>query len=445
MAWLNKVIWTEGMFLQPHHFQQQDRHFEYWVESRCGGLRNYSWGVTSLAIDEELLALGKFAVTTCHGIFPDGTPFKLPINDSAPVAIDVPEDCKNENVYLALPIRRQDGKDVTAAETQDDLSRYRLGELAIKDSHSEISSNDAVVQSGDLWIRVRLERQELGSFTTIPIARILERKSDGQVLLDQTFIPTCLHAQCSQNLADYIEAIQGLLHHRGEALAHRIGSPGAGGIGEIADFLLLQIVNRYETVYRHFTSLANLHPEALYRCMLQLAGETATITRPDRRPPDYPVYQHDNLTIVFEPLFLAIQEALNWVAEKRTLAIPLEKQKHQVYTAAIGDLTLLQSANFVLAVNAEIGSQTLQTYLPRQITIATTDKLRDLVMNHIRGIEIHTLSAAPRQIPFRTGFSYFSLEKNHQLWADLEKTGTIAIHFAGEYPGLELEFWAVRG
>ena len=25
MTWQNKVMWTEGMFLQPQHFQQQDR------------------------------------------------------------------------------------------------------------------------------------------------------------------------------------------------------------------------------------------------------------------------------------------------------------------------------------------------------------------------------------------------------------------------------------
>ena len=29
----NKVVWSEGLFLQPQHFQQQDRYFERYVES----------------------------------------------------------------------------------------------------------------------------------------------------------------------------------------------------------------------------------------------------------------------------------------------------------------------------------------------------------------------------------------------------------------------------
>jgi len=28
MSWENKVVWTEGLFLQPQHLQQHDRYFE---------------------------------------------------------------------------------------------------------------------------------------------------------------------------------------------------------------------------------------------------------------------------------------------------------------------------------------------------------------------------------------------------------------------------------
>ena len=34
----NKVVWSEGLFLQPQHFQQQDRYFERYVETRCQAL-----------------------------------------------------------------------------------------------------------------------------------------------------------------------------------------------------------------------------------------------------------------------------------------------------------------------------------------------------------------------------------------------------------------------
>jgi type VI secretion system protein ImpJ len=40
----SKVVWSEGLFLQPQHFQQQDRYFERYVETRCQSLVPYSWG-----------------------------------------------------------------------------------------------------------------------------------------------------------------------------------------------------------------------------------------------------------------------------------------------------------------------------------------------------------------------------------------------------------------
>ena len=33
MTWHNKVLWTEGMFLQPQHFQQHERYLEKLIES----------------------------------------------------------------------------------------------------------------------------------------------------------------------------------------------------------------------------------------------------------------------------------------------------------------------------------------------------------------------------------------------------------------------------
>ena len=54
------------------------------------------------------------------------------------------------------------------------------------------------------------------------------------------------------------------------------------------------------------------------------------------------------------------------------------------------------------------------------------------------------LPVAPRQIPFHAGFSYFELDRGGELWKELEQTGNLAMYIAGEFPALELEFWAIR-
>ena len=51
---------------------------------------------------------------------------------------------------------------------------------------------------------------------------------------------------------------------------------------------------------------------------------------------------------------------------------------------------------------------------------------------------------APRQIPYHAGFVYFELDQGHELWGQLQTSGGVALHVAGEFPGLTLEFWALR-
>ncbi|MBT8438593.1 MAG: type VI secretion system baseplate subunit TssK, partial [Gammaproteobacteria bacterium] len=53
MSWNNKVIWSEGMFLRPQHFQQQTRYLENYVEGRAALLTNHPWGFNRLQIDRQ--------------------------------------------------------------------------------------------------------------------------------------------------------------------------------------------------------------------------------------------------------------------------------------------------------------------------------------------------------------------------------------------------------
>ena len=107
----NKVVWSEGMFLSPQHFQQHDRYIERYVESRCSAFGMQAWGVHDFTIDAQLLSLGKVSLLSAHGVFPDGTPFNLPESDEPPPVLDVPENTYQSVVYLALPVRRSGARE----------------------------------------------------------------------------------------------------------------------------------------------------------------------------------------------------------------------------------------------------------------------------------------------------------------------------------------------
>src|SRR5262249_18854607 len=106
MSWDNRVVWSEGTFLQPQHLQQHDRYLESYVELRTRPLRPYPWGFTERALDESLLELGKLAIRSAKGVLPDGTPFDCPARDPLPPPLDVPVTLRDSLVVLTLPVRR---------------------------------------------------------------------------------------------------------------------------------------------------------------------------------------------------------------------------------------------------------------------------------------------------------------------------------------------------
>jgi type VI secretion system ImpJ/VasE family protein len=112
----NRVVWSEGLFLRPQHFQQQERALERYIEIRAAAVRSNGWGFTELELERDLLATGKLAVRRARGVLPDGTPFSIPDDDPVPPALEVPPNTRDRTAFLALPLRRAGAVDVAAPE-----------------------------------------------------------------------------------------------------------------------------------------------------------------------------------------------------------------------------------------------------------------------------------------------------------------------------------------
>jgi type VI secretion system protein ImpJ len=445
MSAYNKVVWSEGLFLQPQHFQQQDRYFERYVETRCEGLISHSWGFTELELERDFLTIGKFGVRRAAGVFPDGTPFRMPDDDPLPPAIDIGAQVRDQIMYLAVPLRRSDSLEVDRASpsSADGLVRHAIQELDARDATSG-SGDAATLEVAALRTKVMLASDVTQAYACVPLAHVVECRADKHVVLDDAFIPTVLRAKTSTRLATFMTELLGLLHQRGEALGGRIAATGRGSAAEIADFLMLQAINRFEPLLAHCADAGVLHPEDLYRICVSAAGELATFTTPSKRAPAFAGYRHERLRETFDPVILALRAALSAVLEQRAIPIPLEAKKFGISVAAVGDRTLYSTAVFILAARADVPAEELRRRFPAQLKIGPVEKIRDLVNLQLPGVPVHPVPVAPRQIPFHAGFVYFELDQSNELWGQLTSSGGVAMHVAGEFPGLAMEFWAIR-
>lgn len=440
----NRVIWSEGLFLQPQHFQQQDRYFERYVETRCRALVGHSWGFTEIELERDFLSIGRLGLRRVAGVFPDGTPFRMPEDEPLPPPIEVGRDVRDQRVYLAVPLRRPSELEVDRSGGVDGLERHQIREEQLRDGTSGAAST-ALLEVATLKTRLLFESELTQAYACLPLAHVIECRSDQQVVLDDSFIPSVLQARAADRLATLMSELLGLFHQRGEALSGRVAATGRGSAAELADFLMLQAINRFEPLLAHHADTGIAHPEELYRVYVSAAGELATFTTISKRSPTFTGYRHDRLRESFEPVIAALRASLSVVLEQAAISIPIEAKKFGISVAIVGDRALYGTSVFILAARADLASEDLRRRFPTQLKVGPVEKIRDLVTLQLPGVPVRPVPVAPRQIPFHAGFAYFELDQSNDLWDQLKTSGGLALHVAGEFPGLALELWAIRG
>jgi len=439
----SKVVWSEGMFLNPQHFQQQERYLEQFVHGKCHAMGAYAWGISEFEYDKDLLKLGKISIIRATGIFPDGTPFSFPEHDQCPDVLEVPVNTSQQIVYLAIPVKRPGALEILPSGEAQGVARYSSVKQQVRDVSLD-GSEPLQIDVANPRLRLLLESDDLSGYATIAIVNINETREDKNVLLDEHFIATCLECATNAKLTGFLTELVGLLHHRGEAIAGRLADIQRGGTAEIADYMMLQMINRLEPLAAHLSKLKSLHPLNLYTEMVQMVGEFSTFVTETKRPPTFSPYLHGNLQQTFQPVMATLRECLTMVYEQTAVAIPLVEKNFGIHVAQVADRSLLNTSAFILAVRAQMPENLLRSQFPATVKIGPAERIKQLVNASMQGIPLKGMAVAPRQIPYHAGYCYFELERNNEFWKELSRSGTFALHIGAEFPELEMEFWSIR-
>ncbi|MBV7413191.1 type VI secretion system baseplate subunit TssK [Aeromonas sp. sif2433] len=442
MSSRNRVIWREGLFIKPQHFQQQQRHSEYALHARLSALSDYFYGLQTLVINEDYLGFGRIALVGATGILPDGTVFNIPNDDVLPTPLEITDaSVANQKVYLALPLSVSGVNEVNQGGQV--ATRLQAHRHDVRDLHSE--GGDVVsLEVGRVSLRLMLEREDRSAYASLAIARILDKRPDGGLVLDPNFMPCSISVSAIPTLKRFLGESAGLVAERARSLSQRIAAPGQQGVADVAEFMMLQLLNRAQPQLSHLSRLGTLHPERLHEALVQLCGELMTFTDESRLPPEFVAYRHDDQQVSFEPVILALRQALSTVLSPRAVSIQLRKHQYGVMVAVVGESELMQSADFVLAVRARMPQEQLRKQLLQQTKVASSDKIRELISLQLPGIPLLPLPVAPRQLPYHAGYSYFQLDRQSPAWQMLAVGNTLAFHIAGDFPELDMQLWAIR-
>lgn len=447
MTWTNKVTWSEGLFLRPQLFQQQERYMESFAHKRASPLSPFFWGFSHFRIDTESLTLGKLVLASASGICADGTPFDMPGQTPPPPPLSLLPEHLQQTIYLALPIRTPNGEETTFESATGSLARFNVFETDLRDSNS-IGQGSKTVQLSHLRMMLVPEKELTSAWMGLPLAKVTALRSDGSAGLDSTLIPPVNRYGASELLTQWLTQLHGTTRQRAENLAQRLsGSAGTGATqaAEVSDFLLLQILNRFEPSLDHLLHVKESSPEVAYTMLRSMAGELSTFVRTHtRRPTEVPAYAHHDPYTSFKALVEDTRELLNNLLVRSAQSIALQEKQHGMHLASLDPAELRGFNSLVLAVAANMPTDQLAQLFPAHGKLAPADRLPELVRLHLPGIVLRVLPVPPRQIPFNAGYVYFQIEPQGALWDHMLTHGGVGLHIASQFPGLRMELWGVR-
>lgn len=442
MRILQPVLWSKGTFLTPQHLQVQDRFIESLLQFRTQTLHYRPYGFSQLKLDYEALGGGAAAVQEASGLFPDGTPFEIPVADAAPKARPLAEffqpGQETVDVFLALPEYKENALNISAPGRGLE-TRFLAEASPFRDENSGLT--ERVVQVARKNLRLLIEGENRQGHELIRVARIRRTAADAYEF-DASFVPPLLDIRANDALTRLARRLLEVLSAKSSMLAalrrQKNQSLAEFTVSDIANFWLLYSVNSHLPVVRHLYETKGGHPEELYSTLLSLASVLTTFSQ-DILPRDLPAYDHDELGPKFAELEEKLLKLLETVVPSNFVSIPLKLVRPSIYGATIDDEKYLKGTKMYLAISSSVGESDLISKAPHLIKVCSVTHIEHLVRQALPGMPMLHQTQPPGAIPLKLNYQYFSLSQSGLAWEAVERSRNIAAYVPGDFPEPQLE------
>jgi type VI secretion system protein ImpJ len=442
MRILQPVLWSKGTFLTPQHLQAQDRFIESLLQFRTEALHFRPWGFRHLKLDHEALGGGAAGVKEAAGLFPDGTPFEIPIADEVPKVRPLAEffqpGQETADVFIAIPEYRPNSINVSAPGRGLD-TRFIAEVASLRDENNGLVERP--VQLARKNLRLLVEGENRQGQTMLKLARVRRTAAD-TFEFDPAFVPPLLDIRASDNLRGVARRVLEVLTAKSAMLSalrrQKNQSLAEFTTGDIANFWLLYSVNNHLPVVRHLYETRGGHPEELFATMLSLASVLTTFSL-EIQPRDLPAYDHEDLGSRFAELENRLMYLLETVVPSNFISLPLKLVAPSIYAATLSEEKYLRNTRLFLAITAEVGEAELIQRGPQLIKVCSATHIEHLVRQALPGVPLVHQTSPPSSIPLKLNHQYFSLSQGGLAWEAVERARNIAAYVPGDFPNPQLE------
>ncbi len=444
-----RVAWSEGMALDPHHFQQWDRHHLSLLQSRVRACAPNAWGLTELQLDEGALAGGTVRVVRCRGVTADGLLFDIPDSDPVPppraIAAHFPVTADRLTVYLSVPAERPHGSNflLPHAASQRE-TRFLVERVAVVD---EITGQDErEIDVARPNFALRFAGEPIDGYGLLPIAE-LARTAAGAYRLDEQFVPPCVRVGASGMLMATARRVLERLVVKSTAVWERTRRLPRGqapmSAADAVSLALQMVVSAFIPLLRHHQATGDAHPEALYETLVMLAGQLTALPgggEADARA--LPAYRHEAPGPCVAALDRAIGALLAEEIEENYTTIPLEASDGDIRVGTIDEGLLGGGTTFYL-IGSGIAPGAERT-LPDQLRIAAPTVLPQVIRGFLRALPVEWEPRTPTGAPAGPDLHYFRLSTSGDFWDEIRSRQTIGVHVPRHLQGVSVQLIAIK-
>ncbi|EGR1074631.1 type VI secretion system baseplate subunit TssK [Vibrio cholerae] len=435
----DKVVWSEGMFLSPQHFQQQERYMENFTREFVHQNSLHCYGLSQLTLDLALLKLGKVGVRKAKGIFPDGTPFSI----QEGIFTDIPKNIVNKRVYLALPLVRTG----TVNVGDNPRLRYSSKEHQVFDTSCE-NNEPIILELAELNVLIKIEGDELQDYTLLPFAQVCEHKAEGEVILNQAFVPNCLQFGVSHYLKDSVSDLLAQMQYRASTTAKRLQSVNSSKSYQtlIRDYLWLQTLGNWLPKVKHWHEDSSFLTKQLYLELVSMCGQMRGLE--GKMPIEFSIWNPNDLYGIFSRVLAELMVQLREVQIDNVTTLKWDMglfSKRRLLRTLVQDRSLYNEGRFILVVTSSIGAIRLGNEFPQATKLAGNSMIAELTRNALSGVPLRNLPFAPSELKAKHDAAYFEIDTQSELWQELiKKDEPIALHIDERIEDVYVEFHVIK-
>ncbi|SNS32606.1 type VI secretion system protein ImpJ [Noviherbaspirillum humi] len=439
-----RILWGEGLFLRPQHFQQQEQFLEQRILSLQQALQNHAWGLCQAGFDQDALKSGLLRLESLDIFFRDGTHIRAPSQAElpAPRSLDaVPAAANEVLIHVCLPTLNAAGRNL-ARRADDEASRYALHEKTFPDLYTDALEAEVGVLQPRLVLRLDSEIRD--GYDSVPLTRLRRHASHGWEQ-DESHVPPLMSTLKSGWIETMLRRLLEILHVKSEALASRHRERAKSvlefGPADVGSFWLLNAINRSIPLLAHLLR-AGAHPERLYLALSQLCGELTTFAS-DMSAKDIPPYSHDEPGPMFQQLDARLRALLDTVISTRHAMIPLDNVKPSFFIGRLESERMLEGADFYLSIASDTPTPGLTETIPMKFKIGAPDDVEKILHSALPGVRLVHALQTPSSLPVRIGNHYFALLPQGQIFERMLRSRSICVYVPQALPPLKLELIAV--